>query len=52
VLAEGQPATGTAYRQAGAQMPPAVLEAIDERIAGKALDAQGERAARDRGWTR
>lgn len=51
VLAEGQQ-VGTQYRQAAAQLPPAVLEAIDERIAGAALDAPGERAARDRGWKR
>jgi hypothetical protein len=29
-----------------------VLDAIDQRIAGAALDAQAERAARDRGWRR
>jgi hypothetical protein len=42
----------TAYRQAASEMPAAVLEAIDERIAGPALDAGAERAARDRGWKR
>ena len=41
-----------AYRQAGSQLPPAVLEAIDERIAGKALDAAGERAAAAQLWKR
>jgi len=40
------------YRQAGSAMPPAVLEAIDARIAGATLDAQGEQAAKQRGWTR
>ena len=40
------------YRQAGSAMPPAVLEAIDARIAGTTLDAQGEQAAKLRGWKR
>jgi hypothetical protein len=40
------------YRQAGSAMPPAVLDAIDERIAGQALDANAERAAQQRGWIR
>lgn len=40
------------YRQAGSAMPSAVLEAIDARIAGATLDAQGEQAARQRGWRR
>jgi hypothetical protein len=52
VLAEGEPEQRGAYRQAGSAMPAAVLDAIDQRIAGAALDAQGERAARDRGWQR
>lgn len=43
---------GTEYRQAASEMPAAVLEAIDERIEGAALDAQAERAARERGWKR
>ncbi|MGZ5199431.1 MAG: anti-sigma factor family protein [Telluria sp.] len=50
VLAEGETQHGGAYRQAGSAMPPAVLDAIDQRIAGGALDAQGERAARGRHW--
>jgi hypothetical protein len=33
-------------------MPPAVLEAIDARAAGSALDAQGEQAAAQQGWAR
>lgn len=44
--------SGSEYRQAAAAMPAAVLEAIDERIEGLALDAQAERAARERGWKR
>lgn len=43
---------GQEYRQASSGMPAAVLEAIDERIAGEALDAVAERAARERGWQR
>jgi hypothetical protein len=53
VLAESGGAGGEgAYRQAGSAMPPAVLEAIDARAAGSSLDAQGEQAAAQRGWTR
>jgi hypothetical protein len=52
LLAEGEAAAGGAYRQAGSAMPPAVLDAIDARIAGQALDAVGERDAQRRGWTR
>jgi len=50
VVAEGEKAQDGAYRQAGSEMPAAVLEAIDERIAGATFDAGAERAARDRGW--
>ncbi|MFC0252085.1 anti-sigma factor family protein [Massilia consociata] len=49
VLARAQ-SQGTAYRQAGAALPPAVLDAVDARIVGNTLDAAAERAARDRGW--
>lgn len=38
------------YRTAASATPPAVLAAVDALIAGEALDASGERAARDRGW--
>lgn len=51
VLREAPPDTG-AYRQASSAAPVGVLDAIDERIEGAALDAQAERAARDRGWKR
>ena len=37
---------------AGREMPPVVLDAIDERIAGQTLDAEAEEAARERGWKR
>jgi hypothetical protein len=52
VLAQGGGASEGAYRQAGSAMPPAVLEAIDARAAGSALDAQGEQAAAQQGWAR
>jgi len=50
VLAEVAPEATGGYRQAGSALPAAVLDAIDERIAGKPLDAAGEEAARARGW--
>jgi hypothetical protein len=39
-------------RQAASALPPAVLSAVDQRIAGDALDPVRERQARDRGWRR
>lgn len=44
------PAAAGAYRTAGEETPPAVLEAMDQMIAGEPLDAAGERAARNAGW--
>jgi anti-sigma factor RsiW len=41
-----------ALRQAAAALPRAVLEAVDQRIAGNALVAAAERQARDGGWRR
>jgi hypothetical protein len=38
------------YRTAGAETPPEVLAAVDALIAGEALDAADETAARARGW--
>ena len=38
------------YRQAGSALPQAVLDAIDARIAGQALDAAGEKTALQQGW--
>lgn len=43
------PAPATAYRQAGSDTPPEVLAAVDG-LAGQPLDAEGERAARAKGW--
>lgn len=37
-------------RQAASALPRAVLDAVDQRIAGDALDRGGERTARERGW--
>ena len=50
VLTEAEREAAGGYRQAGSALPPAVLDAIDARIAGKPLDAAGEEAARARGW--
>jgi hypothetical protein len=43
-------ASGTAYVQAGADMPKAVRDAIQGMISGAPFDAAAERAARERGW--
>jgi negative regulator of sigma E activity len=52
VMASSAAGAAGDYRQAGSAMPAAVLDAIDERIAGKALDADDEGEARKRGWKR
>lgn len=52
VLAESAQGAAGDYRQAGSALPPAVLEAIDQRIAGAALDAKAEQAAQRAGWRR
>lgn len=49
VLAQG--AAGTAWLD-GSVLPPAVLDAVDARIAGTPLDNAAERAAQARGWRR
>ena len=46
-----RPAGGD-YRPAGADLPPAIRQAVEEAIDGEALDAQQETAARARGWRR
>lgn len=51
LAARSIPANG-AMRQAATPLPREVLEAVDRRIAGDALDATRERQARDRGWRR
>ncbi len=52
VMASAVAGADGAYRQAASEMPAAVLDAIDERIAGKALDAAAESAASKQGWKR
>jgi hypothetical protein len=52
VLAQEEKAEQGGYRQAGSAMPAAVLDAIDQRIAGASLDAAAERAARAGSWQR
>jgi hypothetical protein len=52
VLAQDRAGEQAGYRQAGSDMPAAVLDAIDQRIAGASLDAAAERAARAQGWQR
>lgn len=52
VLTNGAMGTAGEYRQAGTALPAAVLEAIDQRIVGQALDAQAEAAALKQGWKR
>lgn len=37
-------------RQAASSLPPSLMQAIEARISGEALDAAGEQAARDGGW--
>jgi hypothetical protein len=41
-----------AYRGEGSDTPPAVLEAIDQRIAGPELDVKAEQEAQRKGWQR
>lgn len=53
IAEEDQPAFAPeSYRMAGAQMPPAILAAIDQRIVGQALEAAEEQQALRRGWRR
>lgn len=50
VTPAGQDEAAGGYRTAGAALPPALLRAIDERIAGTPLDAAAEAGAARRGW--
>jgi hypothetical protein len=52
VLAHAQApgAASGAYRQAASAMPPAVVAAVGDQIAGEPLDARAEAAARARHW--
>jgi hypothetical protein len=49
VAAVDAPATG-GMRQAASALPPSVLAAVDASMAGEALNAEQEKAARDAGW--
>jgi anti-sigma factor RsiW len=51
-LAATAVAADGAMRQAATSLPREVLLAVDQRIAGEALDAARERQARDQGWRR
>ncbi|SHG39536.1 anti-sigma factor [Massilia sp. CF038] len=52
VLASSADSKDGAYRLASSEMPPAVMQAVDELIVGKALDLAGEKAAQRQGWAR
>lgn len=43
-------APGRGLRQAASSLPPSVLAAVDAAMAGEALNADQEKAARDAGW--
>ena len=52
VLARGEVgrANNPEYRPAGSALPPAVIQAVNDNIAGDPLDAQSEASARDHQW--
>lgn len=52
LLTEAEPASAGTMRQAASALPPAVLGAVDQRMAGRPLDAQAEQAALQSGWQR
>lgn len=52
MLDPAAPGSEAALRQANSAVPQAVLDAVDAQISGDALNADQERAARDRGWRR
>jgi hypothetical protein len=43
-------AAGSGMRQAASSLPPSVLATVDATMAGDALNAEQEKAARDAGW--
>lgn len=47
---ESAAASSSGYRQAASPMPPAVVAAVGDRIAGEPLDAHAEALARGRHW--
>jgi hypothetical protein len=54
VLSQDRPADGAAgnLRMAASPVPPAVVGVMAEHIQGQPLDAQAERAAMSKGWSR
>ena len=50
VMANSAAGAAGTYRQASNAMPSAVLDMIDQRIAGKPLDANAEKVAQMQGW--
>jgi hypothetical protein len=44
------PTQGGGMRQAASSLPPSILAAVDASMAGEALSAEQEKAARDAGW--
>jgi len=54
VLARGDYRADSAaaqYRPAASSMPKPILQSVEDRISGEALDAKAEAAAKDSGWT-
>lgn len=50
-LAQSEPGGSSAqYRMAGTAVPPIIVQAVEDAMAGDALDAAGEAAALQRGW--
>lgn len=49
---DAEPQAQRGMQQAAPSLPAAVLEAVDQRMTGNALDPAQEREARDRGWRR
>ncbi|GFE78108.1 anti-sigma factor [Steroidobacter agaridevorans] len=46
----GSDVNGGDYRMAGTELPPAILAAVEQSMAGEALDREQEQAARARDW--
>jgi hypothetical protein len=51
VQANSTSASGDQYRQAGSEVPQAVMQTVESTIAGDPLDARAENAAREKSWT-
>lgn len=45
-------ANASQYRQAGSEVPPSVMQTVENTIAGEPLDAHAESAARGKNWAR